>query len=461
MFYILISDDSPHVNGHRKHSQEESEDNSNEGESENESLDEEEDSISRRKLIRKTARVAVCKIKQLHESDEDEESECRTRRRKYHPSNQNTSKMSDEEPETPKAEKHPHQNGRRLDTQDLKYSEKMNMTSKSQELVSASKNRTAPGAIALKSGVKESGASRRKIRSEDEEEKNEENESGSGEEEITNNKSSLARKNKSRRPAKSQSLDGDSNTSDSERETASNQRRKKKEADSSEEWQQSDESEKDKKSFSRGPTLRALPKKKYITDSEDDLDSEVEKQSWNGKRSSDSVKDNTNLRPKSSGGSKRKHISTSESEDREENGNASDESKCGKPSGRKGKRFKVSESESDSESRENAANGDEVSGGKRQSVKRKHSEGYSNDGSTDPESQEESSNESQFSSSGSQSSPKRYDKGRLRGRKRGTTHHKSSASDIDSDNSYRKPRRATRIQTRNLGKRTVNYRDSE
>ncbi|XP_034170541.2 bromodomain and WD repeat-containing protein 3 isoform X3 [Pangasianodon hypophthalmus] len=474
---VVKEDDSPRVNGHRKHSHEESEDNSNEGESENESLDEEEDSISRRKLIRKTARVAVCKIKQINESDEEEENHCRTRRRRNHPSNPNTSKMSDEEMETPKAEKHPHQNGRKLDTQDLKYSEKMNnMTLKSQELVSASKARTAPGAIALKSGVKESSASRRKIRSEDEEEgKNEENESSSGEEEITNKKSSLARKNKSRRPAKSQSLDGDSNTSDSESETASNQRRKKKEADSSEEWRQSDESEKDKKSFSRRPTLRALPKKKYITDSEEDLDSEGEKQPWNGKRSSDSVKDGTNRRPKSSGGSKRKHISTSESEDREENGNASDESECGKPSGSKGKRFKkLSESESDSGSREKVANGpserhqseDELSGGagqrrKRQSGKRKHSESYSSDGNTDSESQEESSNESQFSSSGSQSSPKRYVKGRLRDRKRGTAHHKPSTSDMDSDNSYGKPRRATRIRTRNLGKRTVNYRDSE
>ncbi|XP_017351454.2 bromodomain and WD repeat-containing protein 3 isoform X2 [Ictalurus punctatus] len=467
-------DDSPHVNGHRKHSHEESEDNSNEGESENESFDE-EDSISRRKLIKKTARDAVCKLKRINESDEEEENQCRTRRRRNHPSNPNTSKTSDEETETPEAEKHPHQNGRKLDTQDLKYSEKINMTSKSQVVVSASKARTAPGAIALKSGIKESSASRRKIRSEDEGEgKIEENERSSEEEEITEKRSSLARRNKSGRQAKSQSLDGDSNTSDSESEPALNQRRKKKEADSSEEWRQSDESEKDKKSFSRRPTLRALPKKKYITDSEEDLDSEGERQSWNGK-SSDSVKDDTNSQPKSSGGSKRKCISTSEeSEDREENGKASDESECGKPPGRKGKRFKkLSESESDSGSRENVVNGpskkhqseDELSGGagqrlKRQSGKRKHSKSYNSDSSTDSERcQEESSNESQFSRS--QSSPKGYAKGRLRGRKQKPAHHKASASDMDSDYSYEKPRRATRIRTRNLGKRTVNYRDSE
>ncbi|KAG7319574.1 hypothetical protein KOW79_016717 [Hemibagrus wyckioides] len=466
-------DDSPHVNGHRKHSQEESEDNSNEGESENDSVEEEEDSISRRKLLRKTARVAVCKIKQINYSDEEEESHCRTRRQRNHPSNANTSKTSDEETETPKPEKHLHQNGRKLDTQDLKYSEKINnMTSKSQELVSASKARTAPGAIALKTDVKESSASRRKIKSEDEDGKNE-SESNS-EEELANKKSPQARKNKSRRPAKSRSLDGDSNTSDSESETPSNQRRKtKKESDSSEEWKQSDESEKDKKSFSRRPTLRALPKKKYITDSEEDLDSEGEKPTRNGKRSSDSAKDGAKSRPKPPGRSKRKHISTSESEDKEENGNASDESDCGKPPGRKGKRFKkVSESESDPGGTEKAANGpskrlqseDELSGqrGKRQSTKRKHSKSYSNADSTDSESQEEeSSNESQFSSAGSQSSPKRYAKGRLRDRKRRSARHKPSASDADSDNSYGKPRRATRIRTRNLGKRTVNYRDSE
>ncbi|KAK3513530.1 hypothetical protein QTP70_016463 [Hemibagrus guttatus] len=466
-------DDSPHVNGHRQHSQEESEDNSNEGESENDSVDEEEDSISRRKPIRKTARVAVCKIKQINDSDE-EETHCRTRRQRNHPSSANTSNMSDEETETPKAEKHPHQNGRKLDTQDLKYLNKKinNMMSKSQELVSASKARTAPGAIALKSDVKESSVSRRKFKSEDGINKSESN---SEEEIITNKKSPQARKNKSRRPAKSRSLDGDSNTSDSESETPSHQRRKKKESDSSEEWKQSEESEKDKKSFSRRPTLRALPKKKYITDSEEDLDFEGEKPSRNGKRSSDSAKDGANRRPKQSGRSKRKHISTSESEDKEENGNASDESDCGKPSGRKGKRFKkLSESESDSGSREKVANGpskrhqseDELSGGagqrgKRQSRKRKHSKSYSSDDNTDSESQEESSNESQFSSSRSQSSPKRYAKGRLRDRKRGSARHKPSASDMDSDNSYGKPRRATRIRTRNLGKRTVNYRDSE
>ncbi|XP_060731875.1 bromodomain and WD repeat-containing protein 3 isoform X2 [Tachysurus vachellii] len=471
---VVTEDDSSHINGHRKHSQDESEDNSTEGESENESVDEEEDSISRRKLIRKTARVAVCKIKQINDSDEEDENHCRTRRQRNHLSNTNTSNMSDEEMEAPMAEEHPHQNGRKLDTQDLKYSEKMNkITSKSQQLVSASKARSAPGAIALKTDVKESSASRRKIRSENE--GINELESISGGEEIKNKKRSQTRKNKSRRSAKSQSLDGDSNISDSEGETSSHPRSRKKESDSSEEWHQSDESEKDKMSFSRRPTLRALPKKKYITDSEEDLDSEAERPSRNGKRSCDSAKDSDNRRPKPSGASKRKHISTSESEDKIENGNFSDESVSGKPSGRKGKRFKkLSESESDSGSREKAANGpskrhqseDELSGGagqqgRRQSGKRKQSKSYSSDDSSDSGSQEESSNESQFSSSGSQSSPKGYAMGRLRDRKRGTARHKPSVSDMDSDHSYGKPQRATRIRTRNLGKRTVNYRDSE
>lgn len=473
LFYI--SDDSPHVNGHKKHSQEESEDNSNEGESENESLDEEEeDSISRRKLIRKTARVAVCKIKKMNDSDEEEEDHCITRRQRNHLSNPHTSAVSDEKTETLKAEKYPHQNGRRLDPPDLKCFEKINhKTSKSQELGQASKTRTAAGATASKSGVRESSASRRKIKSEDkEEENNKENESSSGEKEMTHKKSSLAKKNKPRRTTRSQSLDVDSNTSDSEQGMASNQRRKKKEADSSEEWQQSDESEKDKKSFNRRPTLRALPKKKYITDSEEDQDSEGQKELWNGRRSSGSVKNSTNHCPKLSEGSKRKHISTSESEAREENGNASEETEWRKPSGRRGKRFKkLSESDSGSGSRKNTVNGpskrsrseEKLSGGagQRRKGKRKHSESYSNDGSTDLESQEESSNESQVSSSGSQSSLKRYDKGRLRGRKRGTTQPKSSASEMDSDTSFGKSQRATRIRTRNLGKRTVNYRDSE
>ena len=34
-------------------------------------------------------------------------------------------------------------------------------------------------------------------------------------------------------------------------------------------------------------------------------------------------------------------------------------------------------------------------------------------------------------------------------------------ADSDYDDSYRKPKRATKIQTRNRGKRTVTYIDSE
>ncbi|KAL7842664.1 hypothetical protein SRHO_G00243530 [Serrasalmus rhombeus] len=466
---VLEEDDSSQVNGHGKNlDQEESEENDG-GESPNESVheeeEEEEDSISIRKVVRKSTRAAVSKIKQLDESETEEEegNRSRTRRQRNLPCEQEASKSSDEETEAPKAEKHPHQNGRKVDTQDLKYSEKASkMTVKSHEQASASKARAIPAATAaLKSGAheselsrvsKRSGASRKRIKSEDEDDEvNGENQSSSGDEAIPN-------KNKVK--SKSESLDGRSNSSDSESDEVSNWRsrkKKKNEAASSEEWQQSEESEQDKKPRRR-PTLRALPKKKYIVESEDDDDQPV-----NGKSSAGSFKE-------PSGGSKRKRVKSLDSEDEGEDksgtsDNESESEKCSGKNRKSSKHFKPgSGSESDSLCRRKAQNGpsrrqhrpsdEELSGGrgKRRNLKRKCDKSYSSSSSDGRMSSgiQESSEES---SSGSRSSPKRHATTRLRNRKRSTGRHSS-----DSDASYGKARK---IRTRNLGKRTVCYRDSE
>uniref|UniRef100_A0A671SH57 Bromodomain and WD repeat-containing protein 3-like n=1 Tax=Sinocyclocheilus anshuiensis TaxID=1608454 RepID=A0A671SH57_9TELE len=97
----------------------------------------------------------------------------------------------------------------------------------------------------------------------------------------------------------------------------------------------------------------------------------------------------------------------------------------------------------------------------RQRRKQSESDEGSNedDDGSDSESKESGESESD-ASSGSRSSPKR----KLRDRGRGTARsrkHQRDVSDEDSDVSYGKPRRATRIRTRNRGKRTVNYQDSE
>ncbi|KAG9278203.1 bromodomain and WD repeat-containing protein 3 [Astyanax mexicanus] len=368
--------------------------------------------------------------------------------------NESQGDVKDEEP--PEPENHPHQNGQKMDTQDLKYAEKIsNMTFKSHEKASASKARAIPAVTAFKSEQlsnvpKGASASRKRTKSEDG--TGGENASSSAEE-IPIKKTSLKSKNKLTR----------SSSSGSESE-ALNWRRKKKDkkAVSSDDWQQSDESENYNEFNRRRPTLRALPKKKYITDSEDDVCLEAEDQHRNGRSSVVSGKDGGKQLPGGCFKSKRKRIRSSDSEDKEEEkGTISDESECEKPIRRqkRPKQFKPEskESESDSVSRRKTENGlsrkqkgvlsEEFCKNSNRGGKRRLKS--SSDSGTSCDSPEESSEES---ISGSQSSPKR----RLRNRKQAARH-----SDVESDVSYGKPQRTRKIRTRNLGKRTVCYQDSE
>ncbi|XP_066508163.1 bromodomain and WD repeat-containing protein 3-like isoform X1 [Hoplias malabaricus] len=436
-------DDSPQVNGHRRPLQkEDSEDEVDREQSEYESVEDEEDveeeekyedSISRRKSVRKTARAAASKIKQLTESEEENRS--RMRRQKNFTKKQESSRSSEEDSDALKHEKHLHQNGGKVDAQDLKYSEKTsNTTLKSHKQASAS-NVCAAGAYLSGRQRTENITSRRRITSDDDDDDD------NGEVKINGENSSSSEyeiQNKKQLRTVSESK-GRSDSSDSESEEVSNWRRKKsqnKKEESSEEWQQSDESEPEEKpSPRRKATLRVLPKKKYITETEED----EEDQPGNGRK------------PIPGSSSKRKCIRCSDSEDEE--GRRS--SRREKPSQRRKKHPKLSKhssEESDSSmSRRKVQNGsscrqhspseEEHSDHKsmRRNGKRKHSESYS------------SSGESEFSSQ-SKSNKKRTQ----RNRKRGTALHSS-----DSDVSCEKPLRARKIQTRNLGKRTVCYRDSE
>ncbi|XP_072525328.1 bromodomain and WD repeat-containing protein 3 [Salminus brasiliensis] len=466
-------EDDSHVNG-RSLEKEESEENDGRN-SPNESIENKE-STNRRKFVRKTTRAMVSKMKWLNDSDaEEEEKCCRTRRQRFLPSKRDILKSSDEETELPVPENLPHHNGQKLDTQDPEYvGKKSNMTFKSKEQASASKACAFSAVTAafkfspqkseqLSNVSKWASASRKRTKSEDE--GNGQNESSNGEEEIPTKKTLL--KNKLGAAIKSGSLDGRSSSSDSESEVLNWRRKKKKETASSEDWQQNDESENEQFSRRRH-TLRALPKKKYITDSEDDACLER-----NERSSILSGKDGGKQPPGNSSSSKRKRIWSSNSEGKEEKGMISAESECEKPV-RRQKRSKLfkqgsEESESDCFSRrktdtallrkQHDISNEElfkksICQGKQRKTKLKSSKSYSSsDSGTNSDSQEESSKES---SSGSQSSPKRHGKGKLRNRKPGTRY-----SDMESDISYGTPQRARKIRTRNLGKRTVCYRDSE
>uniref|UniRef100_A0A673LRE3 Bromodomain and WD repeat-containing protein 3-like n=1 Tax=Sinocyclocheilus rhinocerous TaxID=307959 RepID=A0A673LRE3_9TELE len=254
----------------------------------------------------------------------------------------------------------------------------------------------------------------------------------------------------------------------------------KKEDTSSDEWQKSDASEEDKKAHprkkpclkiaSKGISLRTLPKKSYIMeDSDEEFSPEMEMHSKNGKSKE---RANCRARKPPGGTSKRKRGGSSESEDADnKSSRTSDENEGMTPQRKHANRYKrlrgSTDSESDSETKCKSENGRErwsqekLPKATRQRRKQSESDEGNNedDDGSDSESKESGESESD-ASSGSRSSPKR----KLRDRGRGTARsrkHQRDVSDEDSDVSYGKPRRATRIRTRNRGKRTVNYQDSE
>ncbi|KAK7172228.1 hypothetical protein R3I93_004517 [Phoxinus phoxinus] len=470
---------SPFVNGHSTKLQwEDSEDNSNDGGSQNESVNGEsdEDLVVRRKYNRKTAKAAVSKIKKLNDTDAEEEENCsRNRRQKPRQSKQESEKSSEEEVEVPRTQKHPHQNGRKVYAKELKKSK---ASSESSEQASAAKQVTHKKSLVtdafmsttqeseeLSDVSEESDAHRKRIKSEDDE-----NQSDGAEEKRS------PRNRKRASNARRKKLDERSDASSSDSERKVDRRRRKKVGSSSDDWPKSDVSEEDKKTHprrkpcitvsSKGISLRTLPKKNYIMeDSDAEFSPEIEMQSKNGKS-----KEGTNFRARKppGGDSKRKRDGSSESEDTDnKSSRTSDENECMEPQRKSAKRFKrlsgSSDSESDSETRCKSENGQELRPQEknpkatRRRRKRSESDNGSNEDASDSESGESGESKSD-ASSGSRSSPRR----RLRNRERGAARKRQrDASDEDSDVSYEKPRRATRIRTRNRGKRTVNYQDSE
>ncbi|MEQ2262313.1 Bromodomain and WD repeat-containing protein 1 [Xenotaenia resolanae] len=288
-------------------------------------------------------------------------------------------------------------------------------------------------------------------------------------------------RNKSKRPRTPSA----SESSEQEYKPRRKSRRKRSTGSSDEESDHSDDAS------NRRLNLRALPKKKYIVDnspSEEDLTGENQRRQRNGNKRDLETREeryNTRVSKRTSPSegrnqisSKRKRIYTSDSEDEEEDGqkeplnksnsnNRSGSSKSFKRESKQGSHdSKASDTSSHSDSRE--AEEDVRSNRGRTNLrppKPKRKESYSSSKhSSDSESEQMfSASENSFSSSGSHSSPKRSRRTRTErtaSRQLRQRRHQR-VTEEDSDESYSKPQRTRRVNTRNRGKQTVSYRDSE
>lgn len=287
-------------------------------------------------------------------------------------------------------------------------------------------------------------------------------------------------RNKSKRPRSTLA----SESSEQEYKPHRKSRRKRSTGSSDEESDRSDDA------LKRRPCLRALPKKKYIVDnslSEEDLTGENQPRQRNGsKRDLESWEERLNTRAskrtspsegRNQVASKRKRIYTSDSEDQEEDGqkeplnksNGNSRSGSSRNFKRESKQEshddKESETSSHSDSRKQEEDDVRSNRGRKPKRRPQRKESYSSSKrSSDSESEQMSSaSEQSVSSSGSHSSPKRRSRPRTdrpASRQLRLRRHRR-VSEEDSDESYSKPQRTRRVNTRNRGKRTVSYRDSE
>ncbi|XP_077421663.1 bromodomain and WD repeat-containing protein 3 isoform X2 [Vanacampus margaritifer] len=225
--------------------------------------------------------------------------------------------------------------------------------------------------------------------------------------------------------------------------------------------------------------LRVLPKKKYISDSSaSEEESASQSKMRNGNKARSVQREdchNTSESKKTSRNdsmiqtsSKRKRIYTSGSEDEKEP--AAKNNKNVKRPKRETKQDKEEDAVSQSNSSEEEVNvGRSRRGKKRQQPKhRTWKESCSSNHSSNSESESSSTaSENSYASSGSHSSPKRRSPRRARqgertaGRQLRQRRPQVVLEEEDSDESDSKPQKKGRINTRNRGKRTVLYHDSE
>ncbi|XP_038817096.1 bromodomain and WD repeat-containing protein 3-like [Salvelinus namaycush] len=468
-------DDMSHVNGHSTKHDSTSEEESSDGEEEEEI---EEEAVRSQKSSRSLTTAAVSKIRTCITSYMAEE---KTGSRKRQPK---SLASSDEEYREHYAQKHPHQNGRKVEKEHAEGSEKNSkLHSKRQEQTSASTHKQdVPESEELSDTPKRSSSRKKRVRSEEEEEEEDSNHSDN-ESKGESNKRQLRNNNKPKRQSHNDSV------SESEEEVVPNRRARRKLHASSEE----ESDGKEKHSPSRRPCLRAQPKKKYINeDSEEDLNSEMQGSCKNGNSNAVSDKGHRRNRKaspattKQQSSSKRKRIYTSDSsdnpyekkrcmpkaksycEDEDERETKRSNYKYPKKESRSKSEPEDCSSQEDTSSHQGSEEDKEVEcpRGKRrlERHKRKRKERCSSSAHSSASESEE--DEKSSASSGSQSSPKRKKHNR-RSRvsdKGAARQHRRDPSEADSDQSYAEFQRGacgTRIKTRNRGKRTVTYHDSE
>ncbi|KAL0973282.1 hypothetical protein UPYG_G00201390 [Umbra pygmaea] len=388
---------------------------------------------------------------------------------------------SDEDGGNHSAQKHPHQNGRKV-RKEHSLCKMSKLASKSREKPSAS-TRKWNGSESEELGGTPKRSSSRKYRLDSEEEEEEEEDAADSDlsykvSQESWNKRQLRNKNKPTKQSRS------APASESEEEDVPNRRSRRKRHAFSEE-----ESEGEVQRHNRRLIcLRDQPKKRYINeDSEEYSNSDVDGSPKNGKNNGALNKDGHQrgrrkaLTPSKQISSKRKRIYTSDSEDNPDEKKpcmakavryCEDKDKDDRETKSSNVEHPKKESRSMSETEDsNSQLNDEIEKNLVQ-LKRKRKESYSSTHSSVSDRKEEdetSASENSTAGSGSHSSPKT--RSHRRGRRvsqRGDTRSSQRLkvlSEADSDELYTVPVRGacgTRIKTRNRGKRTVTYRhDSE
>ncbi|XP_030007985.1 bromodomain and WD repeat-containing protein 1 isoform X2 [Sphaeramia orbicularis] len=458
-----------HISKHHK-----SDSNSEQEEEESSGEAEEGRSAPSQKPSRSTVKNRI----KSEEEEQEEDVEHRATRHKPPVS-------SDEEGKEHNSLKHSHQNGRNVEESMFKDSKKKSKVSSSKsqdQQKSASVNKQEGAESEELSDTPKRSSTHVKKKKKDQEWEIESNHSS--DEFETKIKRPKRNKSKSKRPLGETSA---SESSEQEYKPKRKSRRKHSTGSSDEESDNSDNA------ASRRPRLRNLPKKKYISDnslSEEDSASGSRSKHRNGNKSATASRevrykkqepDRTSpSETRNQLSSKRKRIYTSDSEDGEENREEPPVSKKNKNSRsdsskhpKKGDNSieEDTTNQSDSSEEEEEENVGRSKRGKKNTgrPKRKGKESYSSSNhSSDSESeQSSSSSENSFASSGSRSSPKRKSHRRSGIGERTTSRQQrqsrkqaASEEEEESDESYGK-RRNRRVNTRNRGKRTVNYNDSE
>lgn len=480
IFFLSPTVALSHVNGHgAKHNKSDSTSEQEAAEGSSGEMQKENKAMSQ-KPTRRPTNTQVRK-KKIMSDEEEKATELKNERLKPPIS-------SDEKDKDRRSQKHSHQNGKNVEEANLKYSNKKSKVSpsKSQDKQKSASTDKLDGAESEELFDSPKRSSPRKRRQKREERGHVESNHSSDEFEAQA-KSRMPTRNKS----KSKRLQEDTSASESseqEYKPKRNLKRKRSTGSSDEEMDNSDNTS------SRRLSLRALPKKKYISEnslSEEDSASVSQGKQRNGNRTASVSKEDRNKRSKSNRtssseaknrvSSKRKCIYTSDSE--EEGGEKetvlkNNKSSCSNSSKRLKRESKQEDSniqkgnmspKSDSTEDEDD---DDCSRSRKKGLrqtkqKRKDSDSSSNTSSDSESEHSSSASEILFASSGSHSSPKRRSSrwsgiGERTATRQLRQRRRRSASEEDaSDESYNKPHRKTCVNTRNRGKRTVNYQDSE